>query len=159
MLIATFAFGAFCIFVCVRIETLNAYCGSLPNHEWRDGTPASGPVTWRDGPNTSEAMWRKFRLAREHPEYPDYTTRPLTESERQQMQRDISRGRANNELRDFVSSFGLLQYLAIPALIVFSIIGFTDHTRIRWAFVLPVFAAVLCVWRVFSLAYFPSLEW
>lgn len=143
--------------VCLRIEQLNAQCDALPNREWYADDPASGPVKWRQALWTNEAMWREAFLKHAFPD--DYATRELTDAQRSEMRRTIDRAKANNTLRDFVGSWGLLQYLAVPSLVGLSVLGLLHRRPWRWVWSVPLAVGLLCGWRMWQLAYFTSLGW
>jgi len=159
LIIFSFLLSLFSAFVCVWVELLNSECGALPIQERRDGDPANGPVKWRSSIIVDESMWREFVLRSEYPEYEDHATRPLTEAQRQEMEKTVAKALANNRLRDFVGSAGLLQYLLVPTLLILSVVGLLRAGSTRLAFVFPLIVALICGWRMFHLAYFTSLGW
>ena len=147
--------GIFVVSTCLYIEYLNSLCGALPNQEWYNGDPANGPVKWRGSTMTDEPVWRMIHLQ----EFADYETRSLTESQRSAMNAGIKRAIANNALRGFVASWGLLQYLAIPLLVILSITGLRYAGRVRAISSLALCLALVTGWRLYALAYFSSLGW
>ncbi len=159
ILISVALLTLFSTVVCLRVEFLNARCGALPNEEWYNGDPANGPVKWRSSIVTTEARWREAVLALEHPEYEDYATRELTDAQRLEMEKTVASMRANNQLRSLVGSWGLLQYLAVPILLVLSVAALVRRDRSRWLFAVSLVLGLVCGWRVLHLAYFTSLGW
>ncbi len=140
------------------IEALNVRAGGiLPKHsEYRNGDPIQGLVRWRYSPFTSEKNWLRFR----GPRTPDGTpvSRPLSASERSQMELEIRNARAENNLLRVVSSVGLLQYLLVPTLLVLTLANWPAKSKIAWATVQLVVAfcgAFLMLYR----GYYSSLGW
>ena len=114
--IATYAAALLVLLIAVRIEVLNNRAGGmLPNREYRNNDPEQGVVKWRQSIWTDEEMWRRVFLSDENS-----NERPLTPAEQARMEQDIRNARINNELRWFVSSAGLLQYLLVPLVIMLS---------------------------------------
>lgn len=154
-LVIGYALALLVAFIAVRIELLNHAAGSiLPNHEYVNNDPAEGPTKWRQSPFTTEARWRQ-QYVRDLAGQP--TTRPLTPAECLQMGTDVSRGQANNQLRDFVETAGLLQYLLVPLLVATAVLVLRgDRPRLA----LPlIMVALVAAALMFHRAYFTSLGW
>ena len=112
----TYAIALLALLIAVRIEVLNNRAGGmLPNREYRNNDPEQGVVKWRQSIWIDEQMWRRVFLSDENSD-----ERPLTPAEQARMEQDIRNARINNELRWFVSSAGLLQYLLAPLVIMLS---------------------------------------
>lgn len=128
----------------IRIELLNRIAQCLPNRELRDdGTP----VKWRQSLLTSPERWRNMRGPQENGAP---ATRPLSADERAQMESDIKRAIANNELRDLVATWGLGQYLLVPLTVIVALSLLVDrrqrayvHGAALMACGIAVFAAAL----------------
>ena len=141
-------------FIMLRIEWLNVEAGSkLPSREYRDGDPAEGCVTWRSSILIDEEMWRRSRGPRDADYQP--LSRPLTPAEQIRMRSDIRQAQANNALRDFVGTAGLLQYLLVPLLVIASAWVFRAKGA-RYA-LLPLGIAIAAGVLMFYRAYFSSL--
>jgi hypothetical protein len=70
--------------------------------------------------------------------------RNLTPDERRQMQSDIAKADANDQLRAWVRSAGLLQYMLVPMLVVSTVIALVAKpTRLRILLLVPVLAVVV----------------
>jgi hypothetical protein len=139
-------------FIAARVEYLNAAAGDyLP----RTGLQDVGK--WRTA-FLDEKRWRLTYGPRDESGAP--VGRKLTADERRQMESDIARVNANDRLRDWVRSAGLLQYLLLPALVVATLIALgTRPTLRRIAALAPVVAII--VFASASLwyrGYFSSLE-
>lgn len=142
--------------ICLRIEWLNYQAGGrLPNREYRNGNPEEGVVKWRESPFTSERAWRYFML-RENKE------RKLSAKEQIEMEKAVSASVANNKLRGFVSSFGLLQYLFITITLILGIRLLVQRQKYRgkiWLSIPPICIAIACWMIAFYRCYFTSLGW
>ena len=141
-------------FIMLRIEWLNRRAGGcLPITEFRNDDPAAGPVTWRTSPFTNEARWREWLGPKDAQDTP--VDRPLTPSEQAQMQSDIRKASANNELLTFAQTAGLAQYLLAPILIIASL-AVIRIVGLRYGIVpllVGTIAAALMIYR----AYYMSL--
>jgi len=144
-----YALAAVVAFITLRIEWLNAESGGrLPNREYFNNDPAQVTVKWRAGPPVVESEWRRRN---------GIDDRPLTVAEQSQLDSESRRERANNSLRDFVGSAGLLQYLLAPALVVASLMTI-GAKGVRYGIVplgVGIAAGVMMFWRT----YFTSLGW
>jgi hypothetical protein len=138
--------------IAARVEFLNAAAGHyLPRTDPRD-------VGKRRTTFLDEERWRRLYGPRDESGGP--VVRELTAEERRQMRSDIARMDANDRLRDWVRSAGLLQYLLLPALVISTAAAIgAKPTRRRIVGLLPVVAVI--VFASASLwyrAYFSSLE-
>ena len=142
--------------ICLRIEWLNYQAGGrLPNREYRNGNPEEGVVKWRQSLITSEKMWRICRMRKDK-------NRKLTADEQIEMEKTVSASVANNKLRGFVSSFGLLQYLFIPITLILGIRLLVQRQKYRgkiWLSIPPICIAIACWMIAFYRSYFTSLGW
>lgn len=144
--------------IALRIEILNnAAGGVLPSRERNE---LGALVKWREAPWTNEAAWRRHRGPRDGDG--QLTSRPLTSDEQSQMTREVHQATANNALRDAVSSWGLLQYVLVPASLVvaFSLVlaaGASRFTRLLGGagLCVAVAAGALMLYR----QYYASLGW
>ena len=140
-----------------RIEFLNAEAGQvLPRREFRDD---GGRVKWRQAPS-NESRWRAILGPRDEEGKP--LARELTEAERAQMTGDIRRWKAWNALRDIVSTWGLGQYLLVPAALAIGLsllLGRRARGSVRLlggaGVCIAIAAGVLMIHRAYS----PSLGW
>jgi hypothetical protein len=146
------AFLAIVVFhTCVRIEILNQLAGDI--------LPRKSPTKWRAGvmnEKLNEKWWRLFHL---HDEDEDVRlTRALTVQERQEMEYDVFRERANALLRTTVEVFGLWQYVLAPICLIWSIRAAKNRRRAKRiaAGVFTVTSAVSIV-LMFYRGYFTSL--
>ena len=142
------------VFIAVRIEQLNNISGgSLPNTEYRNGNPAEGVAKWRSSPFINERMYLNLHFNNEKA--------ILTEEQKIEMQNSIKKANANNDLLNFVSSFGLLQYILAPILFIYSLIMFKHHIEIKYKFIFtfPLSASVFGGFLMFHRSYFTSLGW
>ncbi len=122
--------------IAVRIEWLNAEAGGRPpSHEYRDGNPEEGLVTWRTSGITTPAAWLRVYTAGD-----GKTVEQLSPPERSRMASDIRRALADNALGDFVGTFGLAQYCLVPALAVVAIA--LGSSRRWWWGVVPLAVAI-----------------
>jgi hypothetical protein len=142
----------------VRIEMLNRKAGDvLPRRELRDD---GALATWREALWTNEMRWRQMLGPRDDKGRP--VSRELTKTEQSQMVQDMRRARAKNALRKFVSSWGLAQYVLVPAALALGLSLFAARGERGWVRALggagacvAVAAGALLVYR----AYCPSLGW
>jgi hypothetical protein len=138
--------------IAARVEYLNAAAGHyLPRTNPRD--IGKWRTTFLD-----EARWRRLYGPRDDSGVP--VVRDLAPEERRQMRSDIARMDANERLRDWVRSAGLLQYLLLPALVISTAAAIAARpTRRRIVALAPVVAVI--VFASASLwyrAYLSSLE-
>ncbi len=138
--------------VCLRIEWLNAENGYyLP----RDFT--TDPGQWRTSAVTNETPWRERLAARD----PTILTQPLTPSEFTEMQTTDRKSNLRDSLQATVDSWGLMQYLLLPFLLIALPFNFRKHNRRGWriaigcAFIGVIACTVLMLYR----GYFTSLGW
>lgn len=141
------------LFIAMRVEVLNYQAGTVMPR---------GPLDkgkWREDIVTNELMWKQARGPRDDEGNP--LPRALTPAEVDRMNSDIAKSRANNQLREWIRSAGLLQYLLLPALIfsVGSIAACIRSKRhaINWsaAILIALFAGGSLLYR----GYFSSLGW
>ena len=90
-----------------------------------------------------------------------WQTRTLTPAESALMRAEVRANVANDDLRDLVSTGGLLQYLLVPALLVCSLQLFRHresrlHVLVATASFL---SAAACGGVLFHRSYFSSLGW
>lgn len=111
----------------VRIESLNLVAQHWPRRELREG---GSPVAWRQWPWTDEVKWRAWWGPKVNGEP---VTRELTDDERACMVADTRRAIANNQLRDLVWSWGLLQYVLAPLTVLLSAYVAFDRAQPRFA--------------------------
>ncbi len=143
----------------VRVEVLNTRAGGvLRSKEFSSGT--GRPVTWRAALWTNEDSWRQTRGPRDEHGAP--LTRPLTDTEKAQMERDIEQALANNGLRNVVSTWGLLQYPLVLILLALALSllcgrGIRRARRVQAGAALGV--AVVAAFLMTYRAYFSSLGW
>ena len=117
--ILQFVFAALAVFICARIEWLNYIAGwPLPNREYRNNDPREGTVKWREF-LTDRAMIARMKGLSE----------PLTAEQEAAVEKTQRRFIANNTLRTFVGTVGLLQYLVVPCLTYFSIAQLISRRR------------------------------
>ena len=153
--------AALAVFIAIRIEMLNSRAGGvLPHREYRNGDPAERVVTWRESPITDEQRWREVRGPRDAEGKP--VSRPLTPDEQQQMAWDVARAQAHNTLRSFVETFGMLQCVLAPVLVLMSV--FMIHRRrhspvYMWSAVPPLLVGLACNLLLFYREYVTSLGW
>src|SRR4051794_13225003 len=105
--IFTYILAACVMFIMLRIEWLNAEAGGvLPNRTHYDNDPSQRVVKWRAmAMSVVESTWRQHN---------GIDDRPLIPTEQAQLDLEIRRQQANNSLRTFVGTIGLLQYLLAP---------------------------------------------
>jgi hypothetical protein len=89
--------------IAIRIEFLNAAIGYYMPRQFDTGK-------WRGSKGTDEASWREWVSGEYNPPDGRPIEGELTTSLRAQMVRDIAEAKANNAARNFVGTFGLLQY-------------------------------------------------
>lgn len=88
-------------------------------------------------------------------------TRPLTDDEARSMEQEVSRARADNELHEWVSTAGLLQYVLVPGTVIAALVLLRRKPApaFRAAAGVTLAVAAVCgffmVWR----GYFTSLGW
>ncbi len=156
----TYLLALFVLLVAGEIEHLNIQAGGLlPNQEYRNNDPEQGVVEWRDSPCTNERSWRMI-CSPFHYGIPE--DRPLTPAEELQMHQDIKKAQANNNLKGVVSSFGLLQYLLVPLLLVLSIKMILRKPYSVKRYVIGIFPLLIGIGAgilMFSRAYCTSLGW
>ena len=123
-------------FIAARVEYLNAAAGHyLPRNDPRD------VGKWRTT-FLNEERWRRLYGPRDTAGAP--VVRDLTPDERRQMESDIARMDANDRLRDWVRSAGLLQYLLLPILIMATLAATSARlTRRRILAILPIAAVIV----------------
>ena len=137
------------ILVCLQIELLNnaagGYLPHIPDSKWRDSTPVS------------EEMWRKQQ--RYSKEDVTLLTRPLTESERLQMQKDIEQADTMNALKGMVSGYGIWQYIFAPVALILSIVMAISRRPMYKRIMCAVFAlsSLIAMVLMFYRGYFTSL--
>jgi len=139
------------LLICIQIEILNKAAESyLPRKD--DGK-------WRQSPFFSEEMWRKIYSHEKGDE--TLLNRPLATDERNRMERDISRGRANNALLGTVSSVGLLQYFFAPLSFIWSLaIAVRNKNKIkRMISSFFVMSSLISIVLMLYRGYFTSLGW
>jgi hypothetical protein len=155
----TYLLALFVLLVAGEIEHLNIQAGGLlPNQEYRNNDPEQGVVKWRDSPCANERGWRMSCS----PSYGIPEDRPLTPAEEAQMRQDIDKAWAGISLRGFVASFGLLQYLLVPLLLVLSIKMILRKPYSVKRYVIGTFSLLIGIGAgilMFSRAYFTSLGW
>lgn len=137
---------------CVRIEILNARAGGvLPRDElgkWR--------VT---GGTVAQQIWRFHEsVARGDP---TLRSRNLTRTEDREMRRHVQRAEAEADLRDVVRSWGLLQYLIVPAgLVAAHVLMWGRATRRERLIGLACSVVLLCcAASALGRSYYTSLGW
>jgi hypothetical protein len=155
----TYLLALFVLLVAGEIEHLNIQAGGLlPNQEYRNNDPEQGVVKWRDSPCANERGWRMIC----GPSYGIPEDHPLTPAEEVKMHQDIKKAQANNNLKGVVSSFGLLQYLLVPLLLVLSIKMILRRPYFVKQAVFEVFPLLIAIGAcilMFSRAYCTSLGW
>ncbi len=147
------------IAVCIEILNVNAG-GILPRTEYRNNNPEQGLVKWRQDPLTYEKIWIRIKGPQDENGTP--INRPLTTIEKNQMEKDIKRASAYNTLHGFVSTAGLLQYILVLVLGVFSIVIMIRKPITAKQIITgipPLFISILCGILMFYRAYFTSLGW
>ena len=139
------------ILICLQIELLNRAAGGYLPHE-PDGK-------WRDYFAISEENWRIQQSKFQEDE--TLITRPLTENERLQMQKDVEHANTMNALKGMVSGMGTFQYVLAPVAFILSIV-MTLSRRPKYKRIICVFFAlssfisiVLMLYR----GYFTSTGW
>ena len=139
------------VLICLRIEMLNSRAGHI--------LPRTERGKWRVSFVQSEASWR--RLQSQQDKDATWATRTLTSIERAQMQAEVDANVAGGELRDLVSTAGLLQYLLVPVLLLSSLRLFrTSRSRAHICIATAALAsAAACGAMAFHRAYFTSLGW
>jgi hypothetical protein len=103
------------------MEYLNAAAGSvLPSHEYCNSDPSHGVVKMRYSPIENETEWRSLRGPRD--ENGMTVRRPLRPEEQAQMEQDVKRALAWNELLGFLRAGGaFFLLLAIPIVFLVSL--------------------------------------
>ena len=139
------------VLICVRIEMLNGRAGRV--------LPRTGPGKWRASHVQSEGSWRRLRSMQSGDA--TWQTRPLTPAEDALMRAEVGANVANSDLRDLVSTVGLLQYLLVPALLVCSLQLFRRReSRLHVLVAAASFlSAATCGGLLFHRSYFSSLGW
>lgn len=130
-------------FICAWIEHLNTEAGGvLP-------MPA-GQGKWRSSVSREES-WRRMK---------QFDGRPLTPTEKMQMDKDLKEGSANNRLRNAVSLWGVLQYPLVFVVLVWSLISFYCYRGLNRA-ASAISFSIVCIsgFFMFNRAYFSSLGW
>ena len=146
---ATVVIATIVILICLQIEWLNkaadGYLPHIPDTKWRDSTPVS------------EEMWR--RQQRYSKEDETLLTRPLTESERLQMQKDIEQANTMNALKGSVSGYGMLQYILAPVAFILSIMLVISRRPMYKRIICALFAlsSLIAMVLMFYRGYFTSL--
>ncbi len=147
--------------ICLYIEHLNIKAGSiLPRKEYRNNDPSQGMIKWRSSAITDEKSWRKAFGPEDESGVP--VKRNLYEQELTEMKRYIDRIKSNNKLRDFISSFGLMQYCLVPIAALWSIyiIFSKRHKRkMKIAATVSLIIALGCGYMAHYRSYFGSLGW
>ncbi len=139
--------------IAARVEYLNAAAGRyLPR------TISTDAGKWRTT-FLNEERWRRFYGPLDESGEP--AARALTAAEQQQMQSDSARISANDRLRDWVGSAGLLQYLLLPALVFITLAAIAARpTRQGVAMLAPVAAVIVFAFAsLWYREYFSSLGW
>ena len=142
--------------IAARIEVLNHRAGGvLPRAEYRNSDPAQGLVKWRTSPITTPERWREASGPRDAKGVP--IDRSLTHTERREMEKTIAQNRANNQLREIVGTFGLLQYPLVAVLLTAGACRVLGRRRYTGGAMLlaAVGAGGLMIYR----GYFSSLGW
>jgi hypothetical protein len=151
-LITLYILAAFSTALCLRIEYMNAEAEyHLPRRDEEGGK-------WRASHAVNEKAWRNVHLREEAEQH---LTRPLTPIEHDRMTISVQRARAKNALRAMVGSWGLLQYLLCPLIIMWSFALVTKMeqsriTHLAWA---PLLLAITCAGFTFYRGYITSLGW
>ncbi|MCK6474918.1 MAG: hypothetical protein L6R28_24630 [Planctomycetes bacterium] len=153
--VTTILLALFVAFVAIRIEYLNCKVGGiLPRSDYRYDNPEAGLPKWRSRLDVTEENWRMMHLREEE------EGRTLSDAERREMMDDIERSKANNVLRDFVGSFGLLQYPLVLLLVVLSIsLLWAKERNLKFlacpCLAVAFYAGSVAIYR----GYFTSLGW
>ena len=159
LLISTYTLTLVACFICGRIELLNRKAGGLlPRHEYFNGNPDEGLVTWRYSLLTSQERWLPTLGPKDEHGAP--VNRPLTAGEQEQMWRDIGRAKSTNALHSFVRSAGLLQYLLAPLTFLMGTALIARRRDISISVVpafLPIVAALFCGLMMIYRGYLESL--
>lgn len=142
----------------VRIEILNRQAGAiLPAREF---TSDSGHARWRQSLATNEARWRELHGPRDPDGQP--ASRALTPTEQAEIATSIRRAQASNTLLGVVSTWGLAQYLLVPATIILAVTVLLDpriQRRMRLLAAACACIAIAAGVLMFYRAYYPSLGW
>lgn len=142
----------------VRIEILNTAAGGLLPRQERSGDGDMSP--WRQSLCTTETRWRELCGPRNEGGQP--VGRTLTANEQVTMIREIRLNNASNKLRNVVSSWGLLQYVLVPVLLIWSarmIVIRPDPGRRRFIGALGACVATLAGALVLYRQYLQNLGW
>ena len=139
------------LFICIQIEILNHAADSY--------LPRKDSGKWRQSPYSSEKIWKDYYIRKKANEA--LINRPLTKDERIRMEEDVSRGRANNALLGFVSSFGLKQYFFAPLSFIWSISIAIRHSNKIKRIISSIFIVsnFICTVIMLQRGYFTSLGW
>jgi len=141
-----------------RIEVLHWQAGRiLPAQEFH---PDGRLVKWRQSLLSNEHRWRELHGPRDPNGQP--VTRPLTAAEQAEMTTSIRRARANNRLRDVVSTWGLAQYLLVPAALILAVPLLLDapiQGRMRLLAAACACVAIVAGVLMFYRRYYLSLGW
>lgn len=143
----------------IRIEWLNHEAeGYLPRSSSAFGT--ADHSTWRCFPAPYPRWWRMHYGPRDENDHP--ATRALTSDEQAAMTNWVRRMQARDGLRRVVSSWGLAQYLLVPAALLFGVLltrRLEADPKLRglgWAAI--VIAAISGI-LMFCRGYIPALGW
>jgi hypothetical protein len=133
------------LWILLTVERLDEAAGHL--------LPRSAESKWRIWMATEE-RWRKLTP-------PSGLDRPLTDSERSAMERDLASWRARNELRGVLSTHGLYQNLVVTFILLVCAVGVGIARRWSRRLIFAPFGivAVVCGIRMIQLSYFSSLGW
>jgi hypothetical protein len=106
----------------------------------------------------NEEEWRERRGPKDAYGVP--VNRALTKDESSTMNDDISKANAMNNLRTIVGSYGVAQYLAIPALLILSLLGLFKRDKLSLVVSLAaITCCMVCGTFMIYRGYYTSLGW
>ena len=150
LVIACAALTFVAVQTCVRIEVLNYRAGGI--------LPRTEPGKWRVAAGTTKSAG--WRMEGDPWSDPTLLTRPLPLAETDRMKREAARRRIEADLRETVSTWGLFQYLVVPAALVLACSLLATRRRgYRWFGVACLVLALGCGALMFGRGYFSSLGW
>ena len=152
------ALTALAVFICVRVEVFNAQVGGLlPRRDLQDHP---GNPKWRV---EATIVVRRSREAEfRHQAELAGKSFVLTDAQNREIEAAVERARVDAAFREFVSSWGLLQYVLAPFTFLLGLYlaksrkAPASHRVGAWVMTV---AAAACIVLMFYRGYFSSLGW